>query len=182
MLVKKGFVNNGEDALPIAAPMEDLFCILREGHVATWHGREFMLYKRLCRRYFNISLEMCMKFVNDCATCIKMRVNTNKARSGHIPILTIGFGSRGQVNIVVLQSAEFDGLKWRLTYCDHGTKFAATSSYPNKQVHCPLSLVHAFPLKSILSNFIFVSLDRNYCEGLARSFPSNCTTGYCATR
>ena len=86
---------------------------------------------------FDISREICIKFVNDCATCFKMRNNSKKLRSGHRPILTIGFGSRGQVDLIDLQSSDFDGMKWLLTYCDHGTKFAATTPLPNKHVHGP---------------------------------------------
>jgi hypothetical protein len=137
VLLKKGCVSVGDYLLPTAAPMEELFGMLREAHIATWHGREFVVYTRLSRMHFNISHEMCTKFVNDCATCIKMRVNSKKPRAKHSPILTVGFGTRGQVDLVNLQSTEFGGMKWLLTYCDHGTKFAATTPLPNNQVHGP---------------------------------------------
>ena len=133
--MKNGPINDGEESLITTAAQEDLFGILREGHVATSHGKEFALYKRLSRRYFNISREMCMQFVNDFVTCIKMKTSVKNARSRHRPILTVGFGSRGQVDFVDLQSSEYKGMKWLLSYCDHGTKFTYTTALPNKQVH-----------------------------------------------
>jgi hypothetical protein len=109
--VKNAPINDGEESLISTATQEDLFGILREGHVANGHGKEFVLYKRLSRRYFNISREMCMKCVNDCVTCIKMKASVKKARAGHRPIFTVGFGSRGQVDLVDLQSSEYKEMK-----------------------------------------------------------------------
>ncbi len=57
-----------------------------------------------------------------------------KTKAGYRPILTLGFGSRGQVDLVDLQSSEYEGMKWLLSYVDHGTKYAATCALPNKQV------------------------------------------------
>ncbi len=57
-----------------------------------------------------------------------------KCKAGHRPILTSGFGGRGQVDLVDLQSSEYEGMKWLLSYVDHGTKYAATCALPNKQV------------------------------------------------
>jgi hypothetical protein len=133
VLVKNNVTEN-EDNFPIAAAIEDLFSILREAHIATGHGKELALFKNVSRRYFNVSRQMCYYFANDCSTCMKMRSHMKKARSGHKPILTVGFGSRGQVDLVDLQSSEYGGMKWLLTYCDHGTKYAATTPVPNKQV------------------------------------------------
>jgi hypothetical protein len=133
VLVKNNATGNEENCT-IAAATEDLFSILREAHVATGHGKELATFKHVSRRYFNVSRQMCLFFANDCSTCLKMRCHSQKQRAGHKPILTVGFGSRGQVDLVDLQSSEFGGMKWLLTYCDHGTKYAATAPLPNKQV------------------------------------------------
>ena len=77
---------------------------------------------------------MCSLHRAECATCIKMRNNIKKGRAGHRPIIIVCFGSREQVDLVDMQSAEYEGMKWLLTYCDHGTKYAATCHVPNKQV------------------------------------------------
>ena len=126
--------HGSENGPSAAAPKEDLFNILRESHLATGHGKELAMYKHVSRRYCNITREMCNMFSLECTTCIKMKNYVKKPRAGHKPILTVGFGSRGQVDLIDMQSSEFGGMKWLLTYCDHGTKFAATCPVPNKQV------------------------------------------------
>ena len=117
-----------------AAPKEELFQILREAHLATGHGKDLVMHKNVARNYVNISRVMCSLYCAECATCIKMRNNIKKGRTRHRPNIIVGFGSRGQVELVDMQSAEYEGMKWLLTYCDHGTKYAATSLVPNKQV------------------------------------------------
>jgi hypothetical protein len=117
-----------------AAVKEDVFNILREAHLATGHGKELVMYKNVSRDYFNVSRVSFAIFYNECATCLLTRSNIKKTKAGHRPILTTGFGSRGQVDLVDLQSSEYEGMKWLLTYCGHGTKFAATCPVPNKQV------------------------------------------------
>ncbi len=124
-----------------AAVKEDIFNVLREAHLATGHGKELVMYRGVSRDYFNVSRVICAMFCNECATCLLTRSNLKKTKAGHRPILTTGFGSRGQVDLVDFQSSEFDGMKWLLTYCDHGTKFAATTPVPNKQVKSPCPLL-----------------------------------------
>ena len=63
-----------------------------------------------------------------------MRNSSKSSRAGHKPIITVGFETRGKVDLVDMQSNELDGMKWPLTYCDHGTKYAVTRALPNKQV------------------------------------------------
>ena len=43
---------------------------------------------------------------------------------GHQPILTSGFGTRGQIDLIDLQNAPDGEFKFLLTYIDHGTKIA----------------------------------------------------------
>ena len=134
--------SNSESA--IAAAKEDFFNILREGHLATGHGKEHVLFRHLSRRFFNITREMCSIFANDCTTCIKMRSYSKTPRAGHKPILTEGFGSRGQVDLIDMQSNDFNGMRWLLTYVDHGTKYAVTCAVPNKQVTMLLMFMLVF--------------------------------------
>ncbi len=89
-----------ENEYAIATPMEDLFNILREGHLATGHGKELVLYNNISRCYFNVTREIRNMLANDYATCMKIRNYAKNARAGHNPIVTIGFGSREQVDLV----------------------------------------------------------------------------------
>jgi hypothetical protein len=78
---------------------------------------------------------------------MKIRNYAKKTRVGQNPIVTVGFGSRGQVDLVDMQSSEFGGMKLLLTYCDRGTKYAATCALPNKQVKPRLAhVISYFPI------------------------------------
>jgi len=136
------------------------------------------MYKNVSRVYFNISRLMCAKFCSECATCIKQKSHAKKCRACHRSILTVGFGSRGQVDLVDLQSSEFGGMKWLLTYCDHGTKYAATCPLPNKQVRSPSlglsSFHHYLDIEIPCAGF-------NYCEGPLGYIQVYWTPGYSAT-
>ena len=120
--------------LQTAVAMEDLFAVLREAHIGTGHGKTLAMYKKLQARHFNISREMCEVFKNECATCKITQSQGKKVRAGHKPIVTAGFGTRGQVDLIDMQSSEYDGMKWLLTYVDHGTKLGCSEPLPNKEV------------------------------------------------
>ena len=60
-------------------------------------------------------------FVQCCPTCCRRKPRKPQS-AGHKPILTKGFGSRGQVDLIDFQSCADGDFKFLLTYQDHGTK------------------------------------------------------------
>jgi len=134
ILLKTENYNNPTLKMAQAAQKGEIFNILRDVHLSTGHGKELVIFKNVSKSYFNISRIVCGIFCDECATCALTRNNVKKCKAGHRPILTSGFGSRGQVDLVDLQSSEYEGMKWLLSYVDHGTKYAATCALPNKQV------------------------------------------------
>ena len=42
--------------------------------------------------------------------------------AGHQPIITLGFGSRGQLDLIDMQSMPDGAFKWIMNYTDHGIK------------------------------------------------------------
>ena len=58
-------------------------------------------------------------------------------REGHKPILTHGFGARGQVDLIDMQSCPDGGLKWLLVYEDHDTKWNDVRALKSKKVSVP---------------------------------------------
>eukprot|EP00951_Prasinocladus_malaysianus_P014573 scaffold111087_cov31-Prasinocladus_malaysianus.AAC.1 len=119
--------------LPVFVASEDLFQVLRDAHVSTGHGKRDKMYKKIKERYANISRDMCDTFHKSCSVCVKTRCAPKKTMAGSTPILTVGFGSRGQVDLIDYQSSAHGGMKWLLTYCDHGTKFACTRPLRDKK-------------------------------------------------
>jgi hypothetical protein len=75
-----------------------------------------------------------------------LKAHVKKARAGYIPITTVGFGNRGQVYLIDMQSFEFQGMKWLLNYRDHGTNFAAATPLPTKKVRCEVVMFFGMTL------------------------------------
>ena len=71
------------------------------------------------------------------------------ASIGHTPIETMGFGERGQVDMIDMQHYPNDIFKWVLTYVDHGTKFCWATPTPNKkQTTVAYALIRLFSIIS----------------------------------
>jgi hypothetical protein len=104
VLLKTDNYNNPTLKNAQAAEKEDVFNILREVHLATGHGKEMVMYINVSRAYFNVSRLNRVIFCNECATCLLTRTNMKKTKAGHWPILANGFGGRGQIDLVDLQS------------------------------------------------------------------------------
>ena len=90
------------------------------------------MYDRVNRKCCNIPREVCNMFASCCAICAKQRAHVKKAKAGARPILTMGFG--GQIDLVDYQSMQYGGMRYLLTYVDHGLKFSFVKPIPDKSV------------------------------------------------
>lgn len=83
-------------------------------------------------------------YTDTCPTCIKnlpRKINT----AGHQPILTKGFGARGQVDLIDFQACPDGPYKFLLNYQDHGIKFYANACLQHKTVDAvALALLEIF--------------------------------------
>ena len=91
--------------------------------LAELHAKTLQLYKASLELHGpSITRSMCARFVKLCPVCI--RAQPRKARAaGHQPIITHGYCSRGQVDLIDFQSLKDREYAWLLVYQDHGTKF-----------------------------------------------------------
>ena len=85
--------------------------------------------------------------MSTCPTCIgrAARKPTDKV-AGHKPILTQGFGTRGQVDLIDMQSCKDGNFKFLLNYQDHGIKF-----YDNRALESKRAAAVAFALVDIFT-------------------------------
>jgi hypothetical protein len=71
------------------------------------HGQEHtkgrMLYARFGEQFDNIGRELCKMFTDMCPICIT-QIKCNWPVAGTKPIITHGFGTRGQVDLIDFQS------------------------------------------------------------------------------
>ena len=83
----------------------------------------------LCVCHSTLSLQEL--YVKCCPTCAKADVR-KPATAGHRPILTKGFGARGQVDLIDMQSNPDHDYKFLLNYQDHGVKLYDCRPLRNK--------------------------------------------------
>jgi hypothetical protein len=69
----------------------------------------------------SIPWRACDLFCKTCPSCIRVSVWPTQT-SGHCPIISLGFGSRGQVDLINMQSMPDNSLKWLMNYTDHRIK------------------------------------------------------------
>jgi len=95
----------------------DLWKIHKDDHCK---GRTF--YTRVQDTHGNVTRDVCKLFTDVCPHCIVV-LSRRKPAAGIKPIITVGMGVRGQVDIIDFQSMP-DGLfKYLLNYIDHGVKY-----------------------------------------------------------
>jgi hypothetical protein len=83
------------------------------------HTKGRTLYARVCQVYSNIARNITKLYTETCPICICREVQ-NKPPAGVRPILTFGFRTRGQVDIIDFQILPNGEFKYLLNYIDHG--------------------------------------------------------------
>ena len=110
---------------------EKLFDGLMECHIPD-HPKGLTLYHRVSNKYCNVPRNACKLFTETCPKCIE-RIDKRKSIAGHQLILTHGFGSRGQIDLVDFQNMPDGNFKFLLNYLDHGTKIAYSTALVSKR-------------------------------------------------
>ena len=91
----------------------------------------------------SITCSMCARFVKLCPVCIRAQPRKAKA-AGHQPIITHGFCSRGQGDLIGFQSLKDHEYAWLLVYQDHGTKFRMLIPFTSKRKDVAMALLRIF--------------------------------------
>jgi hypothetical protein len=108
------------------------------------HTKGPTLYACLGEQFKNIGRELCMMFTDMCPICIT-QIKRNRPVVGIKPIITHGFGTRGQVNLIDFQSMPNDNFCFLLNYIHHGVKFLSSIPLTCKRASCiAVSLLEIF--------------------------------------
>lgn len=110
------------ESMRVYACVEESFDIIKREHAAD-HAKGRTLYERLSRNYVNIPRQICKVFTETCPRCLETMA-AKKPTAGHQPIITRGFGKRGQIDLIDFQSMPDGNFKYLCNYIDHGIKFA----------------------------------------------------------
>lgn len=107
----KYFVHNGE-----------IFEILKSAHIETGHGGLHKMHNAVKSKYVNISRQIIQLFLSHCETCAKKRAHPKKGVVVK-PMVFNEVNSRGQVDLIDMQSCKDRDFKFIMNYQDHLSKF-----------------------------------------------------------
>lgn len=113
--------------------MDDMYDIIKRAHLATGHGGRDKMLKALTVKYANITSDAIELYKSLCIECLKKR--KRHAIKGVVvrPILSRDYGSRGQVDLIDMQSMPSGQYKWIMVYQDHLTKYCVLRPLSTKR-------------------------------------------------
>ena len=87
-----------------------------------------------CKTRFGASLPIWATdmLVATCPNCIT-KSTRKKPKAGHQPIITRGFGARGQIDLIDMQSMPDGPFNWIINYTDHGIKLTLLGALCKKE-------------------------------------------------
>ncbi|XP_068246898.1 KRAB-A domain-containing protein 2-like [Palaemon carinicauda] len=112
--------------------IEDTFHIVKRAHVATGHGGRDRMTKDLQVKYSNIHRDTIELFKSLRLECQKKRKRPMTKVVVVKPILSTEFLSRGQVDLIDMQSMSCRTFKWIMVHQDHLTKFCVLRPLTSK--------------------------------------------------
>ena len=145
-----------DGSVPEAAPaLEETVIVSHQGrafedlealHLAGGHSKGRSLENAVQTKHGKtIPRWACALFTEACPSCVK-KLPRKVPTAGHQPILTSGFGSRGQVDLIDLQANADGEFKFLLNYQDHGIKL-----YDNRALTSKRGAAIAFALLDIFT-------------------------------
>ena len=115
------------------ATIEDTFDIIKKAHIATGHGGRDRMMKELAPRYANITVWALERFKAYCMECQQKRKRPVTTGAVVRPIMSTEFNSRGQVDLIDMQSMPAKSFRWIMVYQDHLTKFCMLRALTSKR-------------------------------------------------
>jgi hypothetical protein len=109
-----------------------MYSIVLRAHLNTGHGERDKMLKEVNKKYANVTRNVLNLFKEMCEECqLKKRKNASKGLVVKL-LLIKDFNSRGQVDLVDMQSMRDGDFKFILHYQDHLTKFAVLRPLTSK--------------------------------------------------
>ena len=109
-----------------------MYDVIKKSHFSLNHAGRDKMQKELNRKYVNIPLQAINLFKSMCDEC---QLRRKGQRKGVVvrPILSSSFNSRGQVDLIDMQSMPDGNYKFIMNYQDHLTKFCVVESLTSKR-------------------------------------------------
>ena len=90
-------------------------------------------------------------FVGTCPVCIG-KAPRKPSSAGHKPIITKGFGTRGQVDLIDMQANKDGKFAYLLNYQDHGIKFYDNRALESKRNAAIATRIHSNTTKVVTTS------------------------------
>jgi hypothetical protein len=115
-------------------------------HHVTDHSKGRTLHARISEVIHNMPRDVCKIYTDSCPLCIQRQLRTRPV-AGLRPIVTSGFGTRVQVDLIDFQSIPDGTFHFLLNYCDHGVKFLFRIPIVRKRASCiAIALLEIFTI------------------------------------
>ncbi|XP_041379797.1 KRAB-A domain-containing protein 2-like [Gigantopelta aegis] len=112
--------------------IDDMFDIIKRGHVSTGHGDRDKMMKVL-KKYASVTREAGELYKSLYIECQKQHKRITTKGVVVRPILCKDFGSRGQVDRVDMQPMATGSYRWIMVYQDHLTKYCVLRPLTSKR-------------------------------------------------
>ena len=110
-----------------------MFNVIKKAHIATGPGGRDKMSKEIRKKYAKITDDVITLFKSFCTECeLKKNRLTTKGTVVR-PLLTKEFCSRGQVDLIDMQSIPHGDMKFIMVYQDHLTKLCVLQPLPSKR-------------------------------------------------
>ncbi|XP_071132787.1 KRAB-A domain-containing protein 2-like [Mytilus edulis] len=121
-----------EDPILYFVSLEETFDVIKKSHSALNHAGRDKMQKKLNKKNANVTLSAINLYKSMCEECQLRRKNPAKGVVVK-PILSKEFNSRGQVDLIDMQSMPDGDFKFIMNYQDHLTKFGVIESLSSKR-------------------------------------------------
>lgn len=129
-LIKKRSTN--DDEIKYFCHIDELYEIIHKAHIDTGHKRTRCMDKELKKKYCNITRDVIDIYLRLCGQCQLKKKNKGKGLVVR-PILSNNMNSRGQVDLIDMQTEPDKDYKFILNYQDHLTKFVFLKPLKSKR-------------------------------------------------
>ena len=142
-------VVEGNTTIRYYVTKEEIFDILNEAHIDTGHGGRNRMYKEVQKKYKNITQEHISLYLSICTSCLN-KSSVPKKGVVVMPMVFRDMNSRGQVDLIDMQSQADGEFKWILVYQDHLTKFVQLrATQPKRAAEVAYHLLDIFCIFSV---------------------------------
>ena len=117
----------------ISLRLKKTFDVIKRVHLLTGRGGRDKMVKEVNKKYANVTQESLSLFKSLCVECHRKRKRPTTKGTVVRPIVSKDFNSRGQADLIDMQSMKQGEFRWIMVYQDHLTKFCVLRPLTSKR-------------------------------------------------